>query len=107
MARAVGERVGSQRLFVLGPEESLLGAIPFYTGRIPAISRGTDRLAQRLAESRARFLLAPMFLREQIAAGLGSAAVLQEPGPPRATTTACSRSPPSWPPRPAPPPRPN
>lgn len=78
MARAVGERVGGERLFVLGPEESLLGALPFYTGRIPAHSRDSSRLGEQLAQSGAHFLLAPMFLREQIATELGSGAALEQ-----------------------------
>jgi 4-amino-4-deoxy-L-arabinose transferase-like glycosyltransferase len=78
MARAVGERVGGEPLFLLGPEESLRGAIPFYTGRIPAHSGDSSRLGQQLAQSGARFLLAPLWLREQIAAELGSGAALEE-----------------------------
>jgi 4-amino-4-deoxy-L-arabinose transferase-like glycosyltransferase len=78
MVHAVAERIGNEPLLVLGPEESLLGAIPFYMGRIPVHSHTTERLAQQIAESRARFLLAPLFLREQITAELGEGAALQE-----------------------------
>jgi 4-amino-4-deoxy-L-arabinose transferase-like glycosyltransferase len=78
MARGVGERVGTQPLFVLLPEECVLGAIPFYTGQIPHHSRDADRLAQQLAASQSRYLLAPLFLREQISTQLGPAAVLEQ-----------------------------
>ncbi len=78
MARAVGQRTGAETLVVLLPEESVLGALPFYTGRIPAYSYDPDQLALQVAQSRARFLLAPLPLRERITAELGSSAVLQE-----------------------------
>jgi hypothetical protein len=78
LARGVDARVGAEGLFVLWPEECVLGALPFYTGRIPVHSRDADRLAFQLAQSRSRFLLAPLFLRERITAELGSGALLQE-----------------------------
>jgi 4-amino-4-deoxy-L-arabinose transferase-like glycosyltransferase len=77
MAREVGARVGDEPLLVLLPEECLLGALPFYTGRIPAHSRDLYRLAQQVAQARARFLLAPLPLRERITAELGTATLLQ------------------------------
>jgi 4-amino-4-deoxy-L-arabinose transferase-like glycosyltransferase len=82
MARAVGERVGDAQLFVLQGEECLLGALPFYTGRIPMNSRDPDQLAQQLVRTGARFLLAPSSLRERVARELGGGRV------PLATWTA-------------------
>jgi 4-amino-4-deoxy-L-arabinose transferase-like glycosyltransferase len=78
MARGVGERVGAETLFLLSPEECVLGALPFYAGRIPAYSREPDQLVEQLAQSRARFLLAPMFLGDRVAAQLGGSAVLTQ-----------------------------
>ena len=78
MVRAVGARVGADTLVVLVPSECLLGALPFYTGRIPQYSHDVARLPQQLAQSDARFLLAPLDLREQVAAALGAGAALQE-----------------------------
>ena len=78
MARAVDERAGADPLLLLQPEECVRGAFPFYTGRIPPFSRDADRLAEQLAESRTRFLVAPLSLRDQIAAELGSGAVLEQ-----------------------------
>ncbi|HKA15277.1 MAG TPA: glycosyltransferase family 39 protein [Myxococcota bacterium] len=78
MARAVGERAGADPLLLLLPEECVLGAFPFYTGRIPAVSRDADRLAEQIAQRGTRFLLAPLALRNRIATELGSGAVLEE-----------------------------
>jgi 4-amino-4-deoxy-L-arabinose transferase-like glycosyltransferase len=77
MSRAVAERVGAGPLVVFWPEERVLGALPFYTGRIPVHSREIDRLAPLLAQSHARFLLAPLSMRDPIAAALGNRAVLE------------------------------
>jgi hypothetical protein len=63
---------------VFWPEECLLGAIPFYTGRIPAHSRDHDRLAPLLAQSGARHVLAPLAMRATITAALGGRAELEE-----------------------------
>ena len=68
----------SKTLFVLSPSESLLGAPPFYTGRIPLVSRDVGELPPRLSESGTRFLLAPEPVRERIAAVLGARAVLDQ-----------------------------
>ena len=78
MARAVGERVGNEALFLLAPDEALRGAIPFYTGRIPVHSGDPSRLGEQLAQNGARFLLAPTWLQQQIEAQLGSSAALEQ-----------------------------
>jgi 4-amino-4-deoxy-L-arabinose transferase-like glycosyltransferase len=78
LSRAVAERVGPGPLFVFWPEECLLGAIPFYTGRIPLHSRDVDRLAPLLAQSGARHVLAPLPMRDTITSALGGRAVLEQ-----------------------------
>ena len=78
MVRAVGARVGAETLFVLSPSECLLGALPFYTGRIPQYSRHVAELPRLLAQSSAHFLLAPLPMRDKIAAELGSGAELEQ-----------------------------
>jgi 4-amino-4-deoxy-L-arabinose transferase-like glycosyltransferase len=77
MAREVAARVGDEPLLVLLPEECVLGALPFYTGRIPAHSHDLDRLDQQVAQARARFVLAPVSVRDRITAELGDPVVVQ------------------------------
>jgi 4-amino-4-deoxy-L-arabinose transferase-like glycosyltransferase len=78
MVRAVGARVGAEPLLVFRPSESLIGAFPFYTGRIPLQSHRLAELERQLAQSDARFLLAPLSLRDAIAAELGTGAALEK-----------------------------
>src|SRR6185436_14612006 len=78
MASTLAARIGKESLFVVRPTESLLGAIPFYTGRIPRSSRNVAELPRDLAGSGARFLLAPLSLRDSIAAELGPGATVEE-----------------------------
>lgn len=78
MARAVGARVGAEQLLVLRPSESLLGALPFYTGRIPLHSGQLEQVRQQLTQGDARFLLAPTALRERISSELAGEAALAQ-----------------------------
>jgi 4-amino-4-deoxy-L-arabinose transferase-like glycosyltransferase len=78
MARAIGARVGAEQLLVLRPSECLLGALPFYTGRIPLHSGKLEQVRKQLAQGDARFLLAPMDLRDRIASELADEAALAQ-----------------------------
>jgi 4-amino-4-deoxy-L-arabinose transferase-like glycosyltransferase len=76
MAREVGERVGDDRLFTL-VGEGAVGALLFYTGRIPIDGRPVDGLARQLEQSGARYLLTTAGQRDLVADELGGAAPLQ------------------------------
>jgi 4-amino-4-deoxy-L-arabinose transferase-like glycosyltransferase len=78
MVRALDERVGSDTVIAVSPSESLLGALAFYEGRIPLVSHDLGELDRQLAQSDARFVLAPIELREPIAAALGGEATFDE-----------------------------
>ena len=63
VARGVGERIGGEPLLALSLDEAMLGALPFYTGQIPARLRDSDRLASAARRAQcplpARSALAP------------------------------------------------
>jgi len=71
MAREVGERAGAEPLLGLSLEECVRGALPFYAGLVPIRADDATGLAQRVARSGARHLLAPVFLQDRIEAELG------------------------------------
>jgi hypothetical protein len=71
MAREVGLRAGAEPLLGLWLGECVLGALPFYAGLIPIRLHDAAGLAQHVARSGARQLLAPVFVRERIEAELG------------------------------------
>jgi hypothetical protein len=77
MARAVGERVGDAPLVVFQPSEALLGALPFYAGRIPPYAHELAELATIVARSDARYVLAPVTAYDALVGALGRPAVLE------------------------------
>jgi len=76
LARAVAEQVGDSPFVLYHPQESLLGALPFYAGRIPPYSHELAAIAPLLDRSGARFVLAPISAREELARALGGRAAL-------------------------------
>jgi 4-amino-4-deoxy-L-arabinose transferase-like glycosyltransferase len=78
IARAVGERIGSEPLLVLWLEEGLLGALPFYTGRIPVRVDAPGALAREAASAGSAFALVPVWMSDRVAAEVGSKAVVEQ-----------------------------
>jgi 4-amino-4-deoxy-L-arabinose transferase-like glycosyltransferase len=78
VARGVGEHTGGEPLLALSLDEGMLGALSFYAGQVPARVGEPDRLAQQIAEREARFVLAPLWLRDRIAADLGPSVAVEQ-----------------------------
>ena len=76
MSRAVAARVGDAPLVLFRPQESLLGALPFYTGRIPPHGYEIAAVPALIDRTGARFLLAPTDAGAELARVLGDRTTL-------------------------------
>jgi 4-amino-4-deoxy-L-arabinose transferase-like glycosyltransferase len=78
LAREVDARVGRKPFVGFQLEESVRGALAFYTGRFAIPVRDDEDLAPNVEQSGADYLLAPDFMQQRIEADLGHTVKLQE-----------------------------